>query len=88
MPWPYRYITWQSKLAPTVHIEATATAHRLATHSSFFSASKPSKCSGVARSMVIPGPETEVIGESGSEGLGAQPPDAEKGLILHVLRIS
>jgi len=35
--------------------------------------------------MVIPGPETEVIGESGSGGLGA---DAEKGLILHVLRIS
>ena len=28
---------------------------------------------------------TEVIGESGSMGLGAQPPDAEKGLILHVL---
>jgi len=38
--------------------------------------------------MVIPGPETEVIGESGSRGLGAQPPDAEKGLISHVLRIS
>ena len=45
-------------------------------------------CSGVTRSMVTPGPETEVIGESGSRGLGAQPPDAEKGLILHVLRIS
>ena len=44
--------------------------------------------SGVTRSMVIPGPETEVIGESGSGGLGAVPPDAEKGLILHVLRIS
>ena len=44
--------------------------------------------SGVTRSMVIPGPETEVIGESRSGGLGAQPPDAEKGLILHVLRIS
>jgi len=28
--------------------------------------------------MVIPGPETEVIGESGSGGLGAVPPDAEK----------
>ena len=40
--------------------------------------------SGVTRSMVTPGPETEVIGESGSGGLG----DAEKGLILHVLRIS
>jgi len=38
--------------------------------------------------MVTPGPETEVIGESGSRGLGAQSPDAEKGLILHVLRIS
>ena len=38
--------------------------------------------SGVTRSMVIPGPETEVIGESGSGGLGAQPPDAEKGLIF------
>jgi len=38
--------------------------------------------------MVIPGPETEVIGESGNGGLGAQPPDAEKSLILHVLRIS
>ena len=35
--------------------------------------------------MVIPGPETEVIGESGSGGLGGT--DAEKGLILHVLRI-
>ena len=46
------------------------------------------RASGVTRSMVIPGPETEVIGESGSGGLGAQPPDAEKGLILHVLRIS
>jgi len=33
--------------------------------------------------MVIPWPETEVIGESGSGGLGA-----EKGLILHVLRIA
>ena len=44
--------------------------------------------SGVTRSMVTPGPETEVIGESGSGGLGAQPPDAEKGLILHFLRIS
>ena len=44
--------------------------------------------SGITRSMVIPGPETEVIGESGSRGLGAMPPDAEKGLILHVLRIS
>jgi len=38
--------------------------------------------------MVIPGPETEVIRESGSGDGGAQPPDAEKGLILHVLRIS
>jgi len=28
--------------------------------------------------MVIAGPETEVIGESGSGGLGAQPPDAGK----------
>ena len=37
---------------------------------------------GVTRSMVIPGPETEVIGESRSRGLGAQPPDAEKGLLL------
>ena len=37
--------------------------------------------------MVIPGPGTEVIGESGSGSLGAVPPDAEKGLILHVLRI-
>jgi len=46
------------------------------------------KTSGVTRSMVMPGPETEVIGESGSGGLGAQPPDAERGLILHVLRIS
>jgi len=27
--------------------------------------------SGVTRSMVTPGPETEVIGESGSGGLGA-----------------
>ena len=44
--------------------------------------------SGVTRSMVIPGPETEVIGESESRGLGVQPPDAEKGLILHVLIIS
>ena len=44
--------------------------------------------SGVTKSMVIPGPETEVIGKSGSEGLGAQPPDAEKSLILHVLRIA
>ena len=40
------------------------------------------ECSGVTRSMVIPRPETEVIGESGSGGLGAQPPDAEKGLIF------
>jgi len=38
--------------------------------------------------MVIPGPETEMMGESGSRGLGAVPPDAEKGLILHVLKIS
>ena len=38
--------------------------------------------------MVTPGPETEVKGESESRGLGAQPPDAEKGLILHVLRIA
>jgi len=45
-------------------------------------------CSGVTRSMVTPGPETEVIRESGSRGLGAVPPDAEKGLILYVLRIS
>ena len=45
-------------------------------------------CSVITRSMVIPRPETEVIGESGSGGLGAQPPDADKGLILHVLRIS
>jgi len=36
--------------------------------------------------MVTPGPETEVKGESGSRVLGA--PDAEKGLILHVLRIA
>ena len=35
---------------------------------------------------MIPGPETEVLGESGSGGLGAVPPDAEKGLILHVLK--
>ena len=46
------------------------------------------KSRGVTRSKVIPGPETEVIGESGSGSLGAQPPDAEKGLILHVLKIS
>jgi len=38
--------------------------------------------------MVIPGPETEVIGESGSGGQGAQPPNVEKGLLLHVLRNS
>jgi len=44
--------------------------------------------SGATRSMVIPGPETKVIGESGSGGLGAYPPDAEKGLILHVLKIA
>jgi len=37
--------------------------------------------------MVIPWPETE-IGKSGSKGLGAQPAYAEKGLILHVLRIA
>ena len=36
-------LTWQSKLAPAVHIEATATAHRLATHISFLCAAKPSK---------------------------------------------
>ena len=46
------------------------------------------RSSGVTRSMVMSGPETEVIGESGSGGLGAQPPDAEKRLILRVLRIS
>jgi len=46
------------------------------------------RVSGVTRSMVTPGPETEVTGESGSGGLGAVSPDAEKGLILHVLRIS
>ena len=44
--------------------------------------------SGITTNVVIPGPETEVIAESGSRGLGAQPPDAEKGLILHVLRIA
>ena len=38
--------------------------------------------------MVTPGPENELKGESGSRGLGVQPPDAEKGLILHVLRIA
>ena len=37
---------------------------------------------------MIPGPETEVIGKCQSGGLGAQPTDAEKGLSLHVLRIS
>ena len=42
---------------------------------------KPLYASGVTRSMVIP----EVIGESGSGGLGAVTPDAEKGLILHVV---
>ena len=41
--------------------------------------------SGVTRNMVIPGPGTEVIGESKSRGVGAQPPDAGKSLILHVL---
>ena len=46
---------------------------------------KPLYASGVTRSMVIPGPKTEVIGESGSGGLGAVTPDAEKGLILHVV---
>ena len=45
----------------------------------------PKVCSGVTRSMMIPGPETEVIGESGSGVWGQRP---EKGLILHVLRIS
>jgi len=37
---------------------------------------------------VIPRPKTEVIGESGSGGLGAVPPNTKKGLILHVLRIA
>ena len=32
--------------------------------------------------MVIPGPETEAIGESGSGGVGDVPPDAEKSLPL------
>ena len=48
-------------------------------------AKKVQSNSGVTRSMVIPGPETEVIGESGSGGLGAVPPDAEKGLILQYM---
>ena len=36
-------LTWQSKLPPnyTVYIEATAKAHRLATHNSFLYAAKP-----------------------------------------------
>ena len=38
--------------------------------------------SGVTKSMVIPGPETEAIGESGSGGVGDVPPDAEKSLPL------
>ena len=46
------------------------------------------RSSGVTRNMVIPEPETEVIGEFGSRGLGAQLPDADKGLILHVLIIA
>ena len=44
-PWPYDVlVNLASKLVPyTVHIEATATAHRLATHSSFLYAAKSSK---------------------------------------------
>jgi len=38
--------------------------------------------------MVIPGPGTEVIGECGKQGSGGAAPDAEKGLILHVLIIA
>ena len=37
----------------------------------------------VTRSMVIPGPKTEVIGESGS--WGHSPQTLKKGFILHVL---
>jgi len=33
--------------------------------------------------MVIPGPVVEVVGNPSSRGPGAQPPDAEKVLILH-----
>ena len=44
--------------------------------------------SGIPRNMVIPGLGTEVVGESRSRGLGVQPPDAEKGLILHALKIA
>jgi len=44
--------------------------------------------SGVIRSMVIPGPVVEVVGDPSSGGLGAQPPDAENGLILHVQRMA
>jgi len=57
-------------------------------HRNFETNGTPYQCSGITESMVIPGPETEVIGESGSGGLGAQPPDAEKGLILHVLKFA
>jgi len=38
--------------------------------------------------MVIPVPETEVMEESDSGGLGAQPPDAEKGLMTSLLNLS
>ena len=45
-------------------------------------------CSGVTRNMVIPGPVFEVVGDHSSGGLGAVPPDSEKGLIFHVLRMA
>jgi len=38
--------------------------------------------------MVTPGPVVEVVGNPRSGVLGAVPPDAEKGLILHVLRMA
>ena len=43
--------------------------------------------SGVTN-MVIPGPVIEVVGDPSSGGVGVQPPDAEKGLIFHVLRMA
>jgi len=60
-----------------------ASTHSCGTHSSFHTfLNKSVSSSGITRSMVIPGPETKVMGESGSRG------HADKGLILHVLRIS
>jgi len=44
--------------------------------------------SGVTRNMVIPGPVIEVVGDPSNGGLGAVPPDAENGLIFHVLRMA